>query len=259
MRRAAALLTIILLSSGCGFMPRLATPTPAPSATAEPTPTAAPSVATDAPSGEPEPTPGPDVVPRFGVGSLVATNVPGLRIRGRPGTDQRVVTSLGLGAELLVGLGPILVDDLGWYLVRDADDADPQFSEGWVAAGFEPDPFLVSAGFSPGDSPFLGGFADTAPGEFGPTALPGSRVAVRWIAAARTTDICNFALDLSGESGDPVRAVRTPVGSFPASGELPFRFFRTNDLDGQPVFVHVASNCSWAVSFVRTERAPAPS
>ena len=259
MRRAAILLSIALLMAGCGFMPRIATPTSEPSPTVQPTPTAAPSLATEAPSEDPEPTPGADAVPRFAVGSLVATNAPGLRIRGRPGTDQRVVTSLGLGAELLVGLGPILVDDLGWYLVRDADDADPQFAEGWVAAGFEPDPFLVSAGFAPGDSPFLGGFADTAPGEFGPTALPGSRVALRWIAATGTTEICNFALDLSGESGDPVRAVRTPVGSFPASGELPFSFFGTNNLDGQPVFVHVESNCSWAVSFVRTERAPSPS
>lgn len=259
MRRAAILLSIALVTAGCGFMPRLPTPTPEPTPTLTPTPTVAPSVASQSPSAEPEPTPGADAVPRFAVGTVVATNAPGLRIRSRPGTDQRVVTTLGLGAELLIGLGPILVDELGWYLVRDADDGEPDFAEGWVAAGVEPDPFLVSAGFAPDDSPFIGGFADSAPGEYGPTALPDRRVALRWIATTGATDICNFALDLSTESGQPVRAVRTPVGSFPASGELPTSFFDSNDLAGERVFVQVESNCSWAVSFVRVKRTPSPS
>jgi hypothetical protein len=259
MRRAATLLSIAFVTTGCGFMPRLPSPTPEPTPTLAPTPTVAPSVGSQPPSTEPQPTPGSEAVPRFTVGTLVATNAPGLRIRSRPGTDQRVVTTLGLGAELLVGLGPILVDDLGWYLVRDGDDAEPNFTEGWVAAGFEPDPFLVSAGFAPEDSPFIGGFADKAPGEFGPTALPDRRVALRWIATTGTTEICTFALDLSTDSGEPVRAVRTPVGSFPASGELPTSFFGSNDLDGARVFVHVESNCSWAVSFVRVEPTPSPS
>lgn len=259
MRRAATVLSFIaLLIAGCGFMPRIATPTPEPSPTATPTPIATPALASEEPPEDPKP-PGVDTIPRFAVGSVVATNAPGLRVRSRPGTEQRVVTSLGLGAELLVGIGPIVVDDLGWYMVRDADDADPSFDEGWVAAGFEPDPFLVSGRSTPDDSPFLGGFADTASGEFGPTALDSIRVTLRWIATTGVTDICNFALDLSTESGDPVRAVRTPVGSFPASGELPYRFFRTNGLDGERVFLHVQSNCSWAVSFVREEPAPAPS
>jgi hypothetical protein len=258
MRRAAALIATVLLSGGCGFLPRMATPVPA---TASPsvTPTAAPTTPSLAPSESSAPTPGGDAVPRFAVGSLVATNAPGLRVRSRPGTDQRVVTTLGLDAQLLVGLGPILVDELGWYLVRDADEADPEFAEGWVAAGFEPDPFLVSAGFPPDEGPYVGGFADAAPGEFGPVALPRGPVALRWIAATGPTDICNFALDLSAESGEPVRAVRTPVGAFPASGELPPEYFRANDLEGERVFVHVESNCSWAISFVRRVPDAAPS
>jgi hypothetical protein len=259
MRRAATVLSIIaLVIAGCGFMPRIATPTPEPPPTATPTPIATPAAASEEPSEDPEP-PGAEAIPRFTVGSVVATNAPGLRVRSRPGTEQRVVTTLGLGAELLVGMGPIMVDDLGWYLVRDADDADPAFGEGWVAAGFEPDPFLVSGGTAPDDSPFLGGFADAVSGEFGPTDLAGTRVTLRWIATTAVSDICNFALDLSTESGDPVRGVRTPVGSFPASGELPYRYFRTNGLSGERVFLQVQSNCSWAISFVREEPAPSPS
>ena len=261
MRPAATLLllAIAVLTAGCGFVPSIPSPTPEPSPTATPTASATAALASEEPSEDPEPTPGADAVPRFAIGSLAATNAPGLRVRSRPSTDAGVTTHLGLGAELLVGMGPIQVDGLGWYLVRDADDADPAFHEGWVAAGFEPDPFLVAVGSAPDQGPFIGGFAETASGEFGPTELAGTRVTLRWIATTGVTDICNFALDLSTESGEPVRAVRTPVGSFPASGELPYRYFRTNGLNGERVFLHVQSTCSWAVSFVQEEPAPAPS
>jgi hypothetical protein len=171
-----------------------------------------------------------------------------------------VVATLGLDAELLIGLGPILLDGLGWYLVRDADDADPAFGEGWVAAGFEPDPFLISAGFAPDDNPFVAGFADTAPGEFGPVVAPNRGMTLRWIAATHVRDVCNFSLDVAADSGEPVRAVRTPVGAFPASGELPAEFFATNDLEEASIFAVVQSDCSWAISFVRVPAAsPSPS
>lgn len=258
MRRAAALLVLASLLASCGFLPRRPVASPPASLAASPTPTATTSPSLDPFSEDPQPSPGGAAVPRFAVGSLVAANAPGLRIRSRPGTEQRVITTLALGAELVVGMGPVLVDDLGWYLVRD-DAADPAFSEGWVAAGFEPDPFLVSTGRNPDRSPFLDGFAGTAPGELGPISLPQTRVALRWIASAAGLELCNFSLDLSSEAGDPVRAVRTPVGGFPASGELPYRFFRSSDLDGARVFLIVESNCSWAVSLVRVESSPSPS
>jgi hypothetical protein len=151
-------------------------------------------------------------------------------------------------------MGPIVVDDLGWYLVRDADPADPRFEEGWVAAGYEPDPFLISGGPSPDENPYLGGFADVASGEFGPVSIPEGRVSFRWIAATDEEQVCNFAVDLSAESGEPVRAVRTPVGAFPASGELPPDYFEANDQLVGNLFVEVQSNCAWAVSFVRAPR-----
>jgi hypothetical protein len=248
MYRAGALPAVAILLSACvmSFDVPSPTPRPTPTPTAMPTPTPipAPSIA---------PTPGPDAIPRFEPGSLAVTNAPGLRIRSRPGTEQRVVTTLGVDADLLIGMGPIVIDDIGWYLVRDADNAEPDFDEGWVAAGFEPDPFLISGGPAPDDSPFLGGFADTVPGEFGPVSVPGRRVAFRWIAATAGSQVCNFAVDLSGETGEPIRAVRTPVGSFPASGELPPDYFDANRLSGN-VFVRVDSTCAWAVAFVEVPR-----
>jgi hypothetical protein len=115
MRRAATIVSFVaLVTAGCGFMPRIATPSPEPSPTATPAPSATPAPASpsEEPSEDPEP-PGADAIPRFAIGSVVVTNAPGLRVRSRPGTEQRVVTTLGLGAELLVGMGPIVVDDLG--------------------------------------------------------------------------------------------------------------------------------------------------
>ncbi len=249
MRSTAPFLCLVVLAAGC-IMP-LEVPSPSPRPTASPTPTPTPM-----PTPEPsvEGTPGPDDVPRFTPGLLAITNAPGLSVRSRPGTAQRRITQLGVDAELLIGMGPIWIDDLGWYLVRDADDAEPEFGEGWVAAGFEPDPFLISRGFAPEDSPFLGGFADTTSGEFGPVRLPERRVTFRWIAATDDEEVCNFSVDLSGDSGDPVKAVRTPVGAFPASGELAPDYFRANDELSGRVFVLVQSECTWAVTFVQVPR-----
>jgi hypothetical protein len=244
--------------AGCLLLEPVPTPQPIPTPRPSPVATAAPPSPT--PSPTPAPTPGLADVPVLIVGDTAATTLGGLNLRTRPGLDHPVIAVLGPDVGVLVGLGPVLVDGQGWYLVRDPDRVvPPRFDEGWVAAGFEPDPFLVSAGFPPDEGPYVGGFADAAPGEFGPVALPRGPVALRWIAATGPTDICNFALDLSAESGEPVRAVRTPVGAFPASGELPPEYFRANDLEGERVFVHVESNCSWAISFVRRVPDAAPS
>jgi hypothetical protein len=248
MRRWAHLTCLAILVAGCVMPLEVPTPSPTSSPTATPLPTAGP---TQEPSVAA--TPGPANVPRFTPGSLVVTNAPGLRVRSRPATGA-VLETLGAGAQLLAGMGPIMIDGLGWYLVRDADDADPEFNEGWVAAGFEPDPFLVSAGFGTDDNPYLGGFADTASGEFGPVRIPERRVAFRWIAATDGEEVCNFAVDLGGSSGEPVRVVRTPVGTFPASGDLPPDFFEANAELAGNVFVLVQSDCAWAVSFVEVPR-----
>ena len=252
--RAASVLAILLLA-GC----TLATPTVQPSAT--PSGTVATSTTPSVePTGSPtpEPTPGIHDVPIFTAGGQVTTNAPGLRVRSRPGVEQRVITSLGVDANLLVGLGPVFVDDLGWYLVRDADADDPAFGEGWVAAGFEPDPFLIPASFEVDFNPFVAGFAHDANGEYGPVVLPDRNVSIRWIAAPLSESGCSFAVDLRAGSGAPVTAIRSTVGSAPAPGELFSGFFASHpELTGD-LFVSVTSDCSWALSFVRPEPEAAP-
>src|SRR5881409_1931015 len=164
MRRLAAFPLLALLT-GCFLVPA-STPSPSASPPAG-SPSAGPSVSLPPATPTPIPTPGPDAVPTFTAGTRVATNASGLRVRSRPGTSQGVIGLLPSGAKLVVELGPVRVDNFGWYLVRDADPADPAFQEGWVAAGFAPDPFLVPATFDLPFNPILGGFAHDGNGDFG--------------------------------------------------------------------------------------------
>lgn len=249
LRRAASTILIALLLAACGL--GQPTQTPIPSPTPEPTsaPTTTPTVT---PRPTAPPTPGPADVPQLAAGSTAVTNAPGLRVRSRAGVDQRVITSLGVDARLLVGVGPVFIDGMGWYLVRDADPGDPAFGEGWVSAGFEPDPFLVGASFAVDDNPYLAGYAHDASGEYGPVLLPDdAAVSIRWIAAALNPNGCSFAVDLRAGSGDPVPAIRTTVGSYPAPGDLYSQFFREHPELRGDIFVSVTSTCSWALSFVR--------
>jgi hypothetical protein len=166
--------------------------------------------------------------------------------------EQRVITTLGVDANVLIGLGPVWVDGLGWYLVRDADADDPAFGEGWVAAGFEPDPFLIPASFDVRRNPYIAGFANDADGEYGPVLLPNPDVSVRWIAAPPTPDGCSFFVDLRVGSGRLVSAIRATVGGVPAPGELFRQFFSGHpELIDADVFVSVQSDCSWALTFVQ--------
>jgi len=259
MRRAALTIPAALLLGACGLAQATPTPQPTLQPTPEPTPTGAPTLA---PTLEPTPevTPGPADVPNLAAGSTAITNAPGLRVRSRAGVDQRVITSLGVDARLLVGMGPVFIDGVGWYLVRDADPADPAFTEGWVAAGFEPDPFLVPAGFAVDDNPYLAGYANDAPGEYGPVRLPDDgAVTLRWVAAGLGPDGCSFAVDIRAGSGEAVPAVRTTVGSYPAPGELYSQFFREHPELRGDLFVTVTSSCSWAIGFVREPAAATPS
>lgn len=224
---------------------------------ATPTITATPSAT---PSPTVEPTPGLADVPRFAAGSTAITNAPGLRVRARAGVDQRVITSLGVDARLLIGVGPVFIDGMGWYLVRDADPADLGFGEGWVAAGFEPDPFLVAASFAVQDNPYLAGYANDASGEYGPVLLSeNAAVNIRWIAAALNPNGCSFAVDLQPGSGEPVPAIRTTVGTYPAPGDLYSQYFREHPELRGDIFVNVTSTCSWALTFVRDAGTLTPS
>jgi hypothetical protein len=253
MCRAASLIVALPLLAGCLVTTPVATPTPTSS------PSLSSASPTSIPTANPSPTPGPNDVPQFNAGGEATTNAPGLRVRSRPGIEQRVITSLGIDADLLIGLGPVWVDGLGWYLVRDADADDPQFGEGWVAAGFEPDPFLIAASFDVRRNPYIAGFAHDADGEFGPILLPNADVSIRWIAAPPTSGGCSFFVNLTPGSGEPVSAIRATVGGVPAPGELFSEFFAGHPrLIGRDVFVSVQSDCSWALTFVQARPEPTP-
>ena len=199
--RAVALLLTVPLLAGCLLLEPVPTPQPVPTRSPSPTPTAASPSPT--PSPTPQPTPGLADVPVFSAGDSAATAVGGLRLRTRPGLDHLVTAVLGPEVGVLIGVGPVFVDGQGWYLVRDPDRVvPPRFDEGWVAAGFEPDPFLVPADFEPSRNPYLAGFAGDRSGEFGPLRLPDDNVAIRWIAAALTPDGCSFSVDLTPVGGD---------------------------------------------------------
>lgn len=228
-------------------------PSPSPSLTPLPTvqPTATTGGETPTPEPTSSPTPGPDAVPVFFAGQQVASNAPGLRVRSRPGTHQQVLALLPEGADLLVVLGSVLVDGFGWYLVEDADGGDPQFDQGWVAAGFEPDPFLAPSSFEILYNPYFAGFAHDGDGEFGPVRVTDANHGIRWVAAATDGNGCSFSVDLRPGSGTPVPTIRATIGGLPAPGDVYGQFFADHpELTGD-LFVIVTSDCSWALTFVR--------
>lgn len=257
--RAVVLLLAVPLLASCLLLEPV--PTPRPIATRSPTPVPSALPPTATPSPTPLPTPGLADVPVFATGDTAATAAGGLRVRTRPGLDHLVTAVLGSGVGLLIGLGPVLVDGEGWYLVRDPDRASPpRFNEGWVASGFEPDPFLVPADIEVRHNPYLAGFAGDRSGEFGPLRLADAQVAIRWIASALTPDGCTFSVDLTPAGGDPMPAIRATVGGAAAPGDLFSPYFENHpELIDTDLLVNVESACSWALSFVRAPVRPTQS
>jgi hypothetical protein len=241
----------VLLLAACSVTEPSAPISPTPLATTQPTPSATTASPTEAETATPSPTPGPEAIPVFFAGQQAASNAPGLRVRSRPGTQQQVLALLPEGADLLVALGPVLVDGFGWYLVLDSDAADPQFTEGWVAAGFEPDPFLAPSSFDLEFNPFVAGFAHDRDGEFGPVRIDGTNYGVRWVAAATDADGCAFSVDLRPGAGTAVPAIRATIGGLPAPGDLYAQFFSDHPELVGDLFAVVTSDCSWALTFVR--------
>lgn len=244
-RLLAAALILVACSPSDSTLPL--TPTP------QPTPSATPASPTEAATTEPtaSPTPGLDEVPSYFAGQKVASNAPGLRVRSRPGTDEPVLTTLPESADLLVEMGPVLVDGFGWYSVLDSDPDKPEFSKGWVAAGFEPDPFLVPSDFELSYNPYIAGFAHDGNGEFGPVRVTDANHGIRWIAAAQNSNGCAFSVDLRPGSGTAVPTIRATIGGVAAPGDVYAEFFAAHpELIGD-LFVIVTSDCSWAITFVR--------
>lgn len=156
-------------------------------------------------------------------------------------------------------MGPIFNDGLGWYLVGAADQRDLGFDEGWIAAGFEPDPFLVSTGSQAPGTLTAVGLAGTGNAEHGPVTIEAEGdYAIRWVAADPDRIGCTFAVLLATGSAEPVPAIRATVGDDLVPGTL-----QTNAFDalGQRglVFVSVASDCAWTLAIVLVPEAPLPS
>ncbi|MEP7040096.1 MAG: SH3 domain-containing protein [Chloroflexota bacterium] len=249
-----ALSTFVL--GGCLFGSQSPSPSSSGSASLpasrEPSTSATPAIATAVP------TPGPDKIPTYTAGTTVTTAASGLRVRSGPGLGQGVLTMLPDGSDLVVELGPVRADSHGWYLVRDADAAEPTFTEGWVAAGFVPTPYLVPASFDLPFNPIVAGFAHEGNGEFGPVHLLDANYTLTYVAAALPGAAgCSFSADLVPGSGEPVPALRATLGSAPAPGNLYGDFFAGHPELVGDIFLRVTSDCGWALSFIRGEPLPA--
>ncbi|MBA3688544.1 MAG: SH3 domain-containing protein [Chloroflexi bacterium] len=254
MRRPApiALALSTLLLGGCLF--GSPSPSPSSSAVASQLVSVQPSTSASPASATPAPTPGADAIPTFTAGTTVKTNASGLRVRKGPGLTQGVLTLLPTGSKLVVELGPVRNDSWGWYLVRDADAAEPTFEEGWVAAGFMPTPYLTPATFELPFNPIVAGFAHEGNGEFGPVPIQDANYAVRWVAVVLPGGGgCAFSADLVPGSGTAVPAIRATLGTAPAPGSLYGDFFTAHPELVGDIFLRVTSDCSWALSIVRSE------
>ena len=181
-------------------------------------------------------------------------------MRSLPATG-RVITGLLPGAfELRVVMGPIPVEDLGWYLVADADAREPDFDEGWVAAGSEPDSLLTSTGRVSENSPYVASMDQTGDAEQGPIEIGDGNHAMRWIALDPERTRCSFAVSFApAGGGDPIPAIRATIGSGIDRGTLQPQSFAALRLSG-PVFASVSSDCAWALVIVRIapEASPSP-
>jgi hypothetical protein len=144
-------------------------------------------------------------------------------------------------------MGPIPVADLGWYLVADADPDEPQFTEGWIAAGSEPNAFLASTGATTDQSPFIASFAQAGDAEYGPIDIGTEEdYAIRWVAVDAERVRCQFSVSLSVGTSDPVPAIRATVGNDVVPGTLQPASFNALGVRGQ-VFVSVDSDCAWTL------------
>ena len=255
--RASIALVTVLVMGACTFPP-LETPTPRPSPSPSPVPSPTPT-ATPQPSPTPSPTPTP-LVPDFDAGEIVVTTIDGLRVRSQPGVDRPVVTGLlPLSFQLLVVMGPIPLDGLGWYLVADADPRGPDFTEGWVAAGYDPEPLLTSTGQVDPTAPFVTSMAQGGNAEQGPIEIGEGDHAIRWAAVDPERRRCSFAVSMAAAGGgEPVPAIRATVGSGIDRGTLQPQSFAPLGLRG-PVFVMVESDCDWALTILRVPPTPSPS
>lgn len=247
----------LALLTACTLAP-LPTATPSP----EPTPTSTPAptpilTPTLQPTPTPEPTPDPASIPAFDGGEIALTTLSGMRVRRLPGVERQVVTGLlPARAEMQVIMGPIAVDGFAWYLVSDADAGEPTFDEGWIAAGYEPDPFIAAAGHPPESDPYLASSAHVGAAEFGPVTIADENHLIRWLALDPHGVGCTFAVSLAPAGTDPIPAIRATVGASAIPGTLQPQYFVDQPALRGQIFVTVSGDCAWTLVVVRL--APTP-
>jgi hypothetical protein len=180
-----------------------------------------------------------------------------VRVRDLPGTEWGVAALLPPGAVIQIVLGPIRTDSFGWYLVHDADAAKPSFGEGWLAAGFAPDAFIAAkaAASPPPNGPtFIAGYAGVTAGDFGPFRVEGN-TALRWTIALPTGraagSVCRFTGTLTPAGRKGVVFLTTSASDAPAPGTVQPSFFAQHPTLRGDLFLHVESDCAWAVSVAR--------
>ncbi len=183
----------------------------------------------------------------------MVTKIDGLRVRSLPGLQRPVITGLlPLTFRLEVVMGPIAVEERSWYLVRDADERAPDFEEGWVAAGTEPDALLGSTGSAAADGVYVTSMDGTTNAEQGPVEIGDGEHLIRWVAVDPERTRCSFAVSMTpAGGGDAVPAIRATVGTGVDRGILQPQSFAALGIRG-PVFIGVASDCGWALVVARS-------
>jgi hypothetical protein len=258
-RRAVVVFPVVVAAAlaACTFPPL---ETPIATSVATPVASASPSAAASTSAGSSaSATPDPAAVPDLTGGDIVATTVAGLRVRRLAGTEHPVIADLlPADAELAVVMGPITADGLGWYLVTDADAEPPEFEEGWVAAGFEPEPNVRATGKTADGTPVVASVAGTGDAEFGPFAVPDENHIIRWVAVDPQASGCQFSVMLAAGAGEPLPAIRSPLGADLVVGTLPSSYFVAQPTLRGQLFLSVASDCEWALAIME-ERVPEPS
>jgi hypothetical protein len=252
-RNLPGLILSTIVLAGCLAAPSVSASPPSPPASSEPVRTSAP---TPTASPTSEPTPDQTRVPILAAGAMAATRTT-VRVRDLPGTQWGVTALLAPSARVQVVLGPVRTADFGWYLVRDADTAKPSFTEGWLAAGFAPDAFIAadpSAKPPPNGPAFVAGYAGLTNGDFGPFRVEGN-TALRWALALpigrAAGSICRFTGTLTPAGGKAVVFLKTSASDAPAPGTVQPSFFAQHPTLRGDLFLHVESDCSWAVSVAR--------
>lgn len=252
----AILAVLIVTVTACTFPPA-ATPTPSPTPTQPPPGSATPSASP--PEAIASEAPDLGTIPSFTGGDLITTTFAGLRVRQLPGTEHPVVTDLlGFDAELEVLMGPIVVDELGWYLVSDTDREAPDFDEGWVAAGFEPEANVRSTGAVATESSVVVSLAQTGDAEFGPISIPDEHHVIRWLATDPEGVRCQFSVSLTAGSGDPTPAIRSTVGASAIPGTLQSVFFVGQPALRGQLFLTAETDCAWTLAVIRVDPDPEP-